>query len=104
MLDMKIDDRVATLTDIPALLTEKGWDQAAVSRVWRVTSASPCYQEWNEAKMEELGGRGVLSRVWNELKDNNKTGPSNRCAEEDSACHPPPALLRLIVRLVTVSQ
>ena len=83
MLDMNVDEKIATSTDIPAILSSKGWDQAQVSVVWRVAAAQDCSSEWNELQMENLGGKGILTRVWYELKAGQKTGYGKRVADLD---------------------
>ena len=83
MLDMKVGDKVATSTDIPAALSSRGWDQAQVSNVWRVAAGKDCSSVWNEHQMEQLGGKGILTRVWNELKAGQKTGYGKRMADLD---------------------
>ena len=81
MLDMGIGERVSTSTDIPRMLSMKGWDQAQVANVWTVSAVQDCSSSWNEKQMELLGGKGILSRVWNNLKGSEKTGNSKRCAD-----------------------
>ena len=38
MLDMELGEKVSTSTDIPTMLSRKGWDQAQVANVWTVAA------------------------------------------------------------------
>ena len=39
--------------------------------------------KWNEALVERLGGKGILSKVWLNLKDNQLTRNAKRQAKMD---------------------
>ena len=56
MLDMDLGERVSTSTDIPHLLTQKGWDQSQVAGIWTVAPSVDTSRSWTEAQMELLGG------------------------------------------------
>ena len=80
MLDLSIQERVPTPDSIPALLDIKGWHPGQVAGVWRPSTSSSQVSQWNEQSVEALGGKGVLSKVWLQLKDSSMTGFQKRQA------------------------
>ena len=69
MLDLELNERVATPSDIPDFLEVKGWHPAQVAGVWRVSSCKEDFSAWTENSLECLGGKGVLNKIWMHLKD-----------------------------------
>ena len=84
MMDINISSKVPTSGHIAATL-EKGWNMEQVASVWSVSTANPIGSVWNDQGIEQLAGRGALSRIWNKLKSDHLTGFPKRPAQDDDA-------------------
>ena len=85
MMDLRVGQRVATPADIAHNLNAKGWNVAQVSSVWNVSPTVAYEPHWNELALDSLGGKGLASRVWLELKSNSLTGFPKRAADDIAA-------------------
>ena len=84
MLDLGIQDKVATPSDIPEHLEQKGWHPTQVAGAWTSSSCSmDDFATWTESNLECLGGKGVLNKVWLQLKDRHLTRFQKRQAPSD---------------------
>ena len=83
MLDLEVDEKVATSSQIPEMLTSKGWNVQQVSQVWSVGPTVSHSHSWDVETLKKLGGKDVFGKVWHELKDRNKTGHYKRSADDD---------------------
>ena len=74
---------MATPSVIPEQLEHKGWHPAQVAGVWSSSSCEDEFSAWTEANLESLGGKGVLNKVWLQLKDKQLTRFQKRQASSD---------------------
>ena len=81
MLDLGIEDKVLTSTDIPDILDRKGWDFQQVASTWRVGTGHLSWNTWNDASLDYLCGRHCLGKVWGVRKDNHLTDNVKRRRE-----------------------
>ena len=86
MIDLDIGRRIPTPQDIAPALEENGWSFDQVARLWTVSSGPELTGPWNDAALVSLGGRGMVGRMWNELKDSSLTGFPKRPAEDGDCC------------------
>ena len=75
---MGTQEKIPTSFSIPAVLCNKGWKVQEVTQIWNVSPNLSYDSQWNEKTLERLGGHGVCSRIWNNLKDCHLTGNSKR--------------------------
>ena len=80
MLDMDLGTRVSTPTDIAASLNLNGWSLPQVASVWTVSFGTQLGCDWTDNALEALGGKGTVTRVWNQLKESSLTGFPKRQA------------------------
>ena len=69
MITMDIDQQVPTPQDVAPALNRNGWSLEQVAGLWTVSSGERLQGEWNDAAIVSLGGRRMVTRVWNDLKD-----------------------------------
>ena len=61
-------------------LNAKGWCVSQVSSIWNVSPTMAYESHWNEHALDKLGGKGLASRVWLDLKSNS--GFPKRAADD----------------------
>ena len=83
MMDLGVNESISSAFDIPKQLENMGWSFEQVSSLWSVSSAPGKSSSWSRVSLEEIGGKGALSRVWMELKDEGKTRCDMRKSPED---------------------
>ena len=83
MLDLKVDDKVATSSEIPDILTKNGWCASQVSNVWSVSTCPSQAQVWDAGLLKKLGGPNLFSTVWEALKERKQAGHSKRPAVDE---------------------
>ena len=81
VVDLDLDDKILTSTDMPDLLTKKGWNYREVASTLMVGSAPLQWSSWNDASMEYLGGKHCLSLVGDELSSKYLTSKVKRARE-----------------------
>ena len=95
MMDLGLNDRLATSSEIPDKLNLKGWNAAQVSQVWLAGPTTIRNKDWNAAVLKKLGGTDLFSRVWESLKVKRKAGHMKRpaaCDTHQSSCKKPRSL------------
>ena len=82
MMDLDVASKIPTPDQIAPRLIDNGWNLAQVSSVWSVSASAPSNQDWNFSSLEQLGGKGTVSRIWDHLKSNHLTGFPKRPSED----------------------
>jgi len=80
MMDLGVNDKISTASDIPDILNSNGWSMRQVSQVWSVPSVVIEQDAWDIASLKRLGGQKVLSEVWSALRASNQAGHPKRAA------------------------
>ena len=83
MMDLGVNDKLATSAEIPDRLNMQGWDASQVSQVWSVGPSNGQSNAWDVTTLTKLGGSNVFSDVWEALKGSRNAGHSKRPAESD---------------------
>ena len=84
MIDLSVGEGILSSTDIPAVLSKKGWDFGQVATAWTVPSEPLEWSTWNYGSLDYLGGNNTLSRVWSLLREDKLTSHVKRKVEEGS--------------------
>ena len=82
MMDLSMDRKLGCPFDIPAVLADQGWNPSQVAGVCHVSTSAKEYHQWDSQILDDLGGKGVASRVWHELKARELTGNPKRRSED----------------------
>ena len=82
MLDLSVSTKVATVSDVPDLLNQNGWNMGQVASVWSVGPTTSSQQSWDIASLKKLGGPKILSNVWASLRSSNNAGHHKRPADD----------------------
>ena len=85
MLNLGVDDRLATSYDVQDILNSQGWNVEQVSKVWTVGPDIAYSSAWDTQSLERLGGKKILSKVWESLKGMRLTGHHKRSAQEEKS-------------------
>ena len=85
MTVVQIEKKVPTSQDISEILMDNGWNPLEVTSVWTVSTNKLPSETWNLETLEFLGGKGILSRIWDDLKSSHLTGYPKRAAETPSS-------------------
>ena len=86
MMEINISNKVPTSGHIAAALNNIGWDMKQVSSIWTLSTDNNVGSIWNDEGVENLAGKGAVSRIWNKLKADQLTGFPNCpiCARESA--------------------
>ena len=74
MKEINISNKVPTSGHIATALNNNGWDIKQVSSIWTVSTNNNLRSIWNDEGIENLAGKGAVSRIWNKLKADQLTG------------------------------
>ena len=84
MMDLGINDKLSTSSEIPDRLNAQGWNAAQVAQVWSVGPSDGQGKSWDAALLKKLGGGSLFSDVWEALKKNRQARHSKRPADNDT--------------------
>ena len=82
MMDLGVEEKLNTASDILDVLNMNGWNMRQVSQVWSVPSLVIEQDSWDIGSLKRLGGHKVLADVWSSLRDSNQAGHPKRTAVE----------------------
>ena len=87
MMDLGINEKINTASDIPDVLNSQGWSMKQVAGVWSVPTDTVQEDSWDILALKRVCGSKILADVWESLRLANKAGHHKRPAPtEDTDC------------------
>ena len=85
MMEIGLEERIPTTEHISQALNCNGWSLQQVASIWKPSMSKELSGDWNDAALEQLGGKGSITRIWHELKDSHLCGFPKRAAPPETS-------------------